>query len=393
MKQERKQKQARVNEIVERMLKEMDIMFEIGRSHDLCQEIEQSDMKVGDKDNHNELNNKSLIYVIRAFYRVHIIKFIQNTFLLNDIHSIYVKRLQFDNRLNAVSAVWTLYANDKKSLRFIFDGEMMQNTEILQGYAGMMCCGFVRAHQSKTLYIPDCIQLLIFNYYQISMSFKNKISDLTQNQFKSINYKNGNLPRKVKEIETYFSTILNAKLILQRKKISMPNLISAPKILIQKEFNFRSYPTLPPECTENEKRQLGESNDDKQWCSKRKPLDISLNQDFIKLYEKNIEDLYLKLSEFWKNMYLSNELSSVEYTTKMEQIQKKCNNYYFTERIFDNILLPKYINAISEKYKNDYKLLVKYLSKNDLKRIHRLFRKINRFEANKLNQAFLNRRV
>ena len=116
------------------------------------------------------------------------------------------------------------------------------------------------------------------------------------------------------------------------------------------------------------------------------------NQRFTSFAFEDDISFQVSLIRNLKSQYLLNQISTMEYTIKLEDYyETKCKDDYKYDQIYDKEMLPLYIDAISSKYKDDYKRLVKELNKSELQRVYRLIKKINYSQAKKLNQAYVNR--
>ena len=80
----------------------------------------------------------------------------------------------------------------------------------------------------------------------------------------------------------------------------------------------------------------------------------------------------------------------MNYTKQFEDFYNAyCKGNYCEEQIFDQAMLPLYVSSVSTAHNHgNYEMLVKTLTKDDLKRVYKLIRQINPNEAKTLNQTF-----
>eukprot|EP01083_Nonionella_stella_P016705 46664_1 len=84
----------------------------------------------------------------------------------------------------------------------------------------------------------------------------------------------------------------------------------------------------------------------------------------------------------------------MEYTKKIERfMEKSWDNYNLEQKAGIGILIPSYNQCILDKNNGDYNTLVTVLSKAELKRIYRVFMRMNSTETGKLNAAYKRARV
>eukprot|EP01084_Bolivina_argentea_P201375 344226_1 len=111
-------------------------------------------------------------------------------------------------------------------------------------------------------------------------------------------------------------------------------------------------------------------------------------QTFYDIYNEKINYILKQISLKWSNKYLWKIMDLTDYTKEIEQFVEKSYDNYQLDVLCDQIIIPSYVNAVSS---SSYDKMVCELTKAELIRVYKLFCKVNKTEAKKLNKSYKNK--
>eukprot|EP01083_Nonionella_stella_P137807 419317_1 len=104
---------------------------------------------------------------------------------------------------------------------------------------------------------------------------------------------------------------------------------------------------------------------------------------------KAVEKIIRALNDVWNKQYLLNQIGIMEYTNRIEIFMEKSKeNYPLEQQAGVGILIPSFNRCILDKNGGDYNTLVTVLNRSQLKRIYRVFLRMNSGEAGTLRAVY-----